>query len=195
MGNIEASVIARLKNKSKEQGIPLQQLLNLFCQEEFIRRLSKSDYKEKVILKGGFLLYSISGFAARPTVDADYLLRNYPNDMDAVEKLVKKIISSPSKNDFIKFEIRRIETIREIKKYHGIRIYLMGSIGRVKIPFSIDLGVGDVVVPSPVERTLPVLLPEFEEPKILTYSLNPLWQKIRCYHITNGSYKQDERLL
>jgi hypothetical protein len=47
----------------------------------------------------------------------------------------------------------------------------MGSIGRVKIPFSIDLGVGDVVVPSPVERTLPVLLPEFEEPKILTYSL------------------------
>jgi len=171
MENVEASVIARLKNKSKEQGIPLQQLLNLFCQEEFIRRLSESDYKEKVILKGGFLLYSISGFAARPTVDADYLLRNYPNDMDAVEKLVKKIISSPSKNDFIKFEIRRIETIREIKKYHGIRIYLMGFIGRVKIPFSIDLGVGDVVVPSPVERTLPVLLLEFEEPKILTYSL------------------------
>jgi predicted nucleotidyltransferase component of viral defense system len=171
MGNIEASVIARLKNKSKEQGIPLQQLLNLFCQEEFIRRLSESDYKEKVILKGGFLLYSISGFAARPTVDADYLLRNYPNDMDAVEKLVKKIISSPSENDFIKFEIKRIETIREIKKYHGIRIYLMGFIGRVKIPLSIDLGVGDVVVPSPVERTLPVLLPEFEEPKILTYSL------------------------
>ena len=92
MGNIEASVIARLKNKSKEQGIPLQQLLNLFCQEEFIRRLSESYYKEKVILKGGFLLYSISGFAARPTVDADYLLRNYPNDMDAVEKLVKKIL-------------------------------------------------------------------------------------------------------
>lgn len=171
MGNIEASVIARLKNKSKEQGIPLQQLLNLFCQEEFIRRLSESDYKEKVILKGGFLLYSISGFVARPTVDADYLLRNYPNDMDAVEKLVKNIISSPGKNDFIQFEIRRIETIREIKKYHGIRIYLMGFIGRVKIPFSIDLGVGDVVVPSPVERTLPVLLPEFEEPKILTYSL------------------------
>lgn len=171
MGNIEASVIARLKNKSKEQGIPLQQLLNLFCQEEFIRRLSESDYKEKVILKGGFLLYSISESAARPTVDADYLLRNYPNDLDAVEKLVKNIISSPGKNDFIQFEIRRIETIREIKKYHGIRIYLMGSIGRVKIPFSIDLGVGDVVVPSPVERTLPVLLPEFEEPKILTYSL------------------------
>lgn len=59
MGNIAASVLARLKNKSKEQGIPLQQLLNLFCQEEFIRRLSGSNYKENLILKGGFLLYSM----------------------------------------------------------------------------------------------------------------------------------------
>jgi mannitol/fructose-specific phosphotransferase system IIA component (Ntr-type) len=57
MGNIEASILARLKNKSKEQNIPLQQLLNLFCQEEFLRRLSVSNYKENLILKDGFLLY------------------------------------------------------------------------------------------------------------------------------------------
>lgn len=171
MGNIEASVLARLKNKSKEKGIPLQQLLNLFCQEEFIRRLSMSNYKEKLILKGGFLLYSISGFTTRPTVDADYLLKNYPNDLDSIESLVKEVISTPSKNNFIQFEIRRLETISEIKKYHGIRVNLIGFIGRVRIPFSIDFGVGDIIIPSPVERTLPVLLPEFEEPKILTYSL------------------------
>jgi hypothetical protein len=144
IGNIEASVLARLKNKSKEQGIPLQQLLNLFCQEEFIRRLSVSNYKEKLILKGGLLLYSISGFTARPTVDADYLLKNYPSDPDAVGDLVKEIISSPSKNDFIQFEVRRLETISEIREYHGIRVNLMGFIGRTKTPFGIDFGV-DVV--------------------------------------------------
>lgn len=171
MGNIEASVLARLKNKSKEQGISLQQLLNLFCQEEFIRRLSISNYKEKLILKGGYLLYSISGFTTRPTVDADYLLKSYPNNLEAVEKLVLEIISLPSKNDFIRFEIRKLETISEIKKYHGIRANLTGFIGRVRTPFSIDFGVGDVIIPSPVERTLPALLTDFEKPKILTYSL------------------------
>lgn len=171
MGNMEVSILARLKNKSKEQGIPLQQLLNLFCQEEFIRRLSESNYKEKLILKGGFLLYSISGFTTRPTVDADYLLKNYPNDLNAVEKLVKEVISSPSRSGFIQFKIRRLEIISQVKQYHGIRVSLMGFIGRVRIPFNIDFGVGDIIIPSPVERTLPVLLPEFEEPKILTYSL------------------------
>jgi len=74
MRNIEASVLAKLKNKSREQGISLQQLINLFCQEEFIRRLAISRYKNNLILKGGFLLYSISAFTTRPTVDADYLL-------------------------------------------------------------------------------------------------------------------------
>jgi predicted nucleotidyltransferase component of viral defense system len=171
MADIAASVLAKLKNKSREKRIPLQQLLNLFCQEEFIRRLSKSVYKDKLILKGGFLLYSISGFTTRPTVDADYLLKNHSNDMNSIEELVKKVIFTSSKNEFIEFEIRGIERISEIKEYHGIRMSLIGLIGKTKTPFSIDFGVGDVIVPSAVERKLSVILPDFEEPEVLTYSL------------------------
>ena len=171
MADIAASILAKLKNKSREKGLQLQQLLNLFCQEEFIRRLSQSLYRDNLILKGGFLLYSISEFTTRPTIDADYLLKNHSNDIDSIQKLVREIISLPSKNDFIRFEIRRLEVISEIREYHGIRVNLIGFIGSTKTPFSIDFGVGDVIVPSAVERTLPVLLPDFEEPKVLTYSL------------------------
>ncbi|QSQ08803.1 hypothetical protein H0A61_01148 [Koleobacter methoxysyntrophicus] len=171
MVDMAASVLARLKNRSRKQGIQLQQLLNFFCQEEFIRRLSQSSYRDNLILKGGFLLYLISEFTTRPTVDADYLLKNYSNNIDAIEKLVREIISLPSKNDYIKFEIRGLEVIREIKEYHGVRVNLTGFVGNTKTPFSIDFGVGDIIVPSAVERTLPVLLPEFEKPKVLTYSL------------------------
>lgn len=171
MSDIAASILAKLKNKSKEKGIQLQQLLNIFCQEEFIRRLSQSKYKDNLILKGGFLLYSISGFTTRPTVDADYLLKNYANDLQSVEKLISEVIDVPSNNDFIKFEIRGLEVISEIKEYHGIRVNLTGLIGNTKTPFSIDFGVGDIIVPSAIKRELPVLLDEFERPEVLTYSL------------------------
>ncbi len=171
MENIAASVLAKLKNKARQQGISLQQLITLFFQEEFIRRLSQSNYRNNLILKGGFLLYSISGFTTRPTVDADYLLKNYSNDINAIGKLISEVISLPAKNDFLKFEIRRLETISEVKEYHGIRANLTGHIGRTRAPFSIDFGVGDVIVPSAVERTLPVILAGFDKPKILTYSL------------------------
>ncbi len=171
MANIAASVLARLKDKAREQSIPHQQMINLFCQEEFIRRLSESDYKNNLILKGGFLLYSISGFISRPTVDADYLLTNHSNNIEAIKKLVDEVISLPSKNDFVGFEIRSVEVISEIKKHHGIRVNLVGTIERTQTPFRIDFGVGDVIVPAVVERSLPVLLPDFESPVVLTYSL------------------------
>lgn len=171
MENIAESVLARLKNESKKKGISLQQMINLFCQEEFIRRLANSNYKNNLILKGGFLLYSISGFTTRPTIDADYLLKDYSNDKDNIEKIVKEIISVDTKNEFIEITIRNLEVISEMKEYPSIRVNLLGVIGRTRTPFSIDFGVGDIIIPSAIERTLPVLLKNFEQPKILTYSL------------------------
>lgn len=171
MSDSAASLLARLKNRSKEIGIPLQQLINLFCQEEFLRRLSRSNYKDNLILKGGFLIYTISNFAARATIDADYLLKNYSNDIETIRELVAEVISSYEENNFVELHVKGFETISETKKYHGVRVNFVGIIGKTRTPFSIDFGVGDVVIPSAVERTLPVLISGFEEPKVLTYSL------------------------
>jgi len=64
-----ASVLARLKNKAKQTKRSFQLCLQLFAQEEFIRRIEKSQYADNFILKGGLLIYSISGFESRATVD------------------------------------------------------------------------------------------------------------------------------
>lgn len=42
MADIAASVLARLKNKAAESSRSYQLCLQLFCQEEFLRRLEKS---------------------------------------------------------------------------------------------------------------------------------------------------------
>src|SRR5690554_3884134 len=156
MADHAASLIARLKIRAKERGLQLQLLLNLFCQEEFLRRISNSLYSDQLILKGGFLLYSISGFESRPTIDADYLIRRYKNDVEEVVKMVQHIIDVPSEYDFIQFSIRSSEKISLHREYTGVRINLMGMIKSTKTPFSIDFGFGDVVVPKPIIRRLPV---------------------------------------
>ena len=46
--NMAASVLTRLKNQSKEEGIPFQMVLQLFAQEEFLRKLSLSKYARQV---------------------------------------------------------------------------------------------------------------------------------------------------
>ncbi len=174
MSDRGASVIAKLKVRAAKDGLKLQLLLNLFCQEEFLRRIQKSKYSDNLVLKGGFLLYSISGYASRPTMDADYLLKNQSNEMAEIEKMVSEIIGTPDDTSFIRLEIKSLERIAEHRKYSGIRANLAGFIKNTRTPFSVDFGVGDVVVPPPAKRLLPVLLPDFEQPEVLTYSLESI---------------------
>jgi predicted nucleotidyltransferase component of viral defense system len=171
MADQAASVIARLKKQAQERGVPLQLLLNLFCQEEFLRRISNSAYSDQLILKGGLLLYSLSRFESRPTMDADYLLRRHDNDMEKIVTMVQRIIDVPSNNEFIQFTIRNSERISEHRQYNGVRINLIGTIKTTRTPFSVDFGIGDIVVPKPLHRCLPVLLSDFDQPEVLTYSL------------------------
>jgi len=46
MADIAASVLAKLQNKAKESGRSYQLCLQLFCQEEFLRRVSLSKYAD-----------------------------------------------------------------------------------------------------------------------------------------------------
>lgn len=59
MADMAASVLARLKNKAKESKRSYQLCLQLFCQEELLRRLEKSKYAENLVLKGGLFIYAV----------------------------------------------------------------------------------------------------------------------------------------
>ena len=116
MADTAASVLARLKNKADESGRSYQLCLQLFCQEEFLRRLEKSKYAENLVLKGGLFLYSLTDFDSRVTVDVDFLLRQVPNTPEKVKSLLEEIMTVPADNDFVTFEIRDVAPIAITKK-------------------------------------------------------------------------------
>lgn len=159
MDDTAASVLARLKNKSKKKGRSYQLCLQLFCQEEFLRRLEKSKYSENLVLKGGLFIYSVTDFDSRVTVDVDFLLRRVPNTPEQLKKVLEDIISTPTGNEFVTFEITGIAPISVTKKYAGIGASLVARIKNTKTPFSIDFGVGDVVVPNQEKRRIPTQFP------------------------------------
>lgn len=171
MADIAASVLARLKNKAKESGRSYQLCLQLFCQEEFLRRLEKSQYSENLVLKGGLFIYSITDFDSRVTVDVDFLLRKVPNTPEQLQTVIETIISTPAGNDFVTFEIKDIAPIAVAKKYAGIGVSLVSRIKNTKTPFNIDFGVGDVIVPKQEKRKIPTQLEDFTAPTVNTYSL------------------------
>ena len=171
MADMAASVLARLKNKAKESGRSYQLCMQLFCQEEFLRRLEKSEYAENLVLKGGLFIYSLTDFDSRVTVDVDFLLRKIPNTPEQLKEILERIIAINTGNDFVTFEIKDIAPIAVAKKYAGIGASIIARIKNTKTPFSIDFGVGDIIVPKQEKRKIPTQLSDFDAPMINTYSI------------------------
>ena len=171
MADIAASVLARLKNKAAESGRSYQLCLQLFCQEEFLRRLEKSKYAENLVLKGGLFLYSLTDFDSRVTVDVDFLLRKISNTPEQLRGILEEIIAVHTGNDFVAFEIKDVAPIAVAKKYAGIGVSIVARIKNTRTPFGIDFGVGDVIVPKQEKRKIPTQLDDFVAPTVNTYSI------------------------
>ena len=171
MADMAASVLARLKNKAAESGRSYQLCLQLFCQEEFLRRLEKSKYAENLVLKGGLFIYSLTDFDSRVTVDVDFFLRKIPNTPEQLKSVLEEIIAVETGNDFVTFEIKDVAPIAVAKKYAGIGASVVARIKNTKTPFSIDFGIGDVIVPKQEKRKIPTQLTDFDAPTVNTYSV------------------------
>ena len=166
-----ASVLARLRNKAIEIGTSYQQVLLLFCQEEFLRRLERSRYADNLVLKGGLFLYFLTSFSSRSTRDADFLLCCHDNSAASIKHMLQLIVDTKSENDFVTYEIRHLKPIALNQNYQGIQASLFARINNIRVPLFMDFGVGDKIVPSPIRRKLSTMLKENGAPSVLTYSV------------------------
>lgn len=171
MADIGASVLAKLRNKAKESGRSNQLCMQLFCQEEFLRRLEKSKYADNFVLKGGLFLYTLTEFDSRVTVDVDFMLRKIPNTPEKLREVISEIIVADTTNDFITFEIKDVSPISVNKQYPGIHADIVARIKNTRTPFGIDFGIGDIIVPGAKKRKLPTQLNDFPAPTVNTYSI------------------------
>ena len=110
-------------------------------------------------------------FESRATIDVDFLLRAASNSINDVKALITRILNTPTGNDYISMTAKSFEEISSQRKYHGISAQIIAQIKNVRVPFNVDIGVGDVIVPCAEERVINTQLPDFEAPVIKTYSL------------------------
>ena len=68
MSNKAMSLKAKIRNLAKKNNISAQVVLQNYMFERFLERVSKSEYKDKFILKGGMLVAAIVGLDSRSTM-------------------------------------------------------------------------------------------------------------------------------
>jgi len=168
--NIAASVRQRLLDKARETGRTFSELLQYFAMERFLYRLSKSPYANNFVLKGALMLTVWEAPLTRPTLDID-LLGRIDNSIETIVDVTREICRQEVEADGLAFDIATIETerIAEDADYEGIRVRFRGSLGTARVVMQLDIGFGDVVIPSPKPMNYPTLL-DLPAPHLRGYS-------------------------
>ena len=170
--NYGKSIRARLLNVAKQEEVFYQTILTRYFQERLLYRISQTRYRENFYLKGGALMYAYERFAARPTLDIDFLGTHISNDGERIAEAFREICSVDCKEDGVMFASEEITTqnITEFKDYHGVRLSIPVTMDTIAQVLTMDVGFGDVVTPHPVSLDYPLLLEGLPEASILAYS-------------------------
>ena len=168
----ESQIKGRIKNIAKSNNADARVLLRIYMMEHFLERLSKSNYSDNFIIKGGILVTSMVGISLRSTMDIDTTIRNFELSKDEAVKIVSDICSIDI-NDNVTYEIKDVSHIMDDMDYPGIRLTLDASIGKMIVPIKIDISTGDVITPEAIEYEYEVLL-ENRSIRLWTYNLETI---------------------
>ena len=144
------SLKARASNLSKKTNIPNKYLIQNFMFEALLKRISKSKYKDKFIIKGGFLLSSIFGVNLRSTMDLDTTIKGLPLDRETITNVINEIIRIDIE-DNVRLDIENIKDIREEELYSGFEVNLKAEFDGLKTNLMIDITTGDVITYEEIE--------------------------------------------
>ena len=160
----EQALKARLKHIAKEFGKSFNEVWKLLVLERFLARLSRSEYSDKFIFKGGLLLsyYVVIG---RETTDIDLLAKRLHAEKSHIEQIIQEICLLHL-NDGFQMRLDNLDDLdHQHMNYPGFQARVAVQFGVMSDKFNVDIGVGDAV--EPVTLTWPSFIykkkPLFED--------------------------------
>ena len=160
---------ALIKNFALDKEIMPQAVLQNYMLERLLERMSRSQYKDKFILKGGMLIAALIGIDIRTTMDMDATLKNMTLTKESVTKALNDIFTIQL-SDNITFKLLKIENTRDDDVYGGYRASINAAFDTLNVTLKIDLTTGDKITPKEVKYKFNLL---FEDRTINILAYNP----------------------
>jgi hypothetical protein len=168
-----ASVLQRLRNACVD-GQSVQNAQVLFVLERILARVARSPYQDRLVLKGGILLYLMLGQWVRPTEDLDFLAIRLPSE--SLGQILAEILAVDAEDGLV-FDTAGMtsEDIREDTGYPCRRYKVPYRFGARHAHFiKLDMSFGDPVTPGPQTIEVHPMLADFLGGRVLGYPMETL---------------------
>ena len=159
---------AKIKNISKDKGIPAQQVQQHYLIEQVLKLISTSSYRDSFIVKGGYLIGQMIGLDKRTTMDLDVTLKGTEMSREHLIHIFEEILCS--KTDGFSFSVDKLEPIRQDDEYGGFSLKLNATFDTLKEVVFIDITTGDKITPREITYSMSSIFTN-ESIKIWTYNL------------------------
>ena len=159
---------AKIKNISKDKGIPAQQVQQQYLIEQVLKLISTSSYRDSFIVKGGYLIGQMIGLDKRTTMDLDVTLKGTEMSRENLIDIFEEILCS--KTDGFSFSVDKLEPIRQDDEYGGFSLKLNATFDTLKEVVFIDITTGDKITPREITYSMTSIFTN-ESIKIWTYNL------------------------
>lgn len=136
----------RAKELEKQTGLQHLDIYRRFMFERILERISKSNYNENFILKGGLLLSAMFGIESRNTRDIDISIKGIDISKEKMINVLNEILSIKLE-DNVKFQVIGVTDIRQDDEYGGNKYHITGKLENLTVPLEIDISTGDEITP------------------------------------------------
>ena len=167
-GDRAASVRQRLLNLAHERHEDFDYVLRQYVMQRLLYRLGCSQYANQFLLKGALLFQVWNADFHRPTRDIDLLCFG-DNDVSHLVDVFRQIVYR-NESDGLLFDVESVRgiAIKEDADYAGVRLTGFANLAKARIPFQVDIGFGDAVIPAAEEAELPSFL-DLPAPRLKIY--------------------------
>lgn len=162
----------QIRSFASKRNLQPQEVLQMFLLERILERLSKSEYKNNFILKGGLLISSMIGITERTTMDMDTTVTGINMDEKQIEKVIREILMTDV-NDGIKFEFEKLEPICEDDDYNNFRAHFIAHYGKIANKMKIDITTGDEITPEAIQYSYRTIL-DNDEINVMAYNMETI---------------------
>ncbi|MFT8486777.1 MAG: nucleotidyl transferase AbiEii/AbiGii toxin family protein [Lacticaseibacillus paracasei] len=139
-----------MRNLAKEKQIDPQILMQEVALDEIVDRISRSPYRDNLILKGGFLIASMLGVDTRATRDVDTSVKGLPVTKEEILKVFTDIADMNEPDSDVTIRIAKIDDIRVAAEYAGFRIHIEAKIYNSVVDTKIDVSTGNTITPREI---------------------------------------------
>ncbi|MGI8857609.1 MAG: nucleotidyl transferase AbiEii/AbiGii toxin family protein [Thermomicrobiales bacterium] len=157
------AVYLQLQRLAKARGIATDLLLNRYAVERFLYRLSRSQYRDRYVLKGASLFAAWVDQPYRATNDLD-LAGFGASDDETIIATFRDIARGGDEGDdddglVFLVDNLTVSAIRHDEEYGGVCVRIPAHLHTARPVFQIDIAFGDVITPLADDITYPTLLP------------------------------------